>query len=423
MSATDHYRVLAGLGDRESVSLADHRTRFPVPPKPSTAADSGLIDAVEQSGLRGRGGAGFPTGRKMRTVASGKGQPVVVANVSEGEPASAKDKTIAVRLPHLLLDGTIHAMRAVGAGEAIVVLERGARRSIASVEEAIEARVQAAEQMPPVKVHLVPDRFVAGEESAIVNHLNTGLAKPYTTPPRVFEKGVAGQPTLVDNAETLAHIALIATQGPNWFREVGIADSPGTMLLTLSGAIARSQVTEVPTGTSLASVIEAAEPIDGVQAVLLGGYYGSWLRGDVAAHVTLDNDDLRPHHASVGCGALVVLPRAACGLRESARVMSWMAAESAGQCGPCVNGIQAMADALAHLAIGRGTADTVSKLHRWAAMVDGRGACRFPDGAVKFLRSTLDVFAGEIDRHLTGQSCQESERVLAIPDVSGKGWK
>jgi len=377
-----------------------------------------LITAVERSGLRGRGGAAFPTARKLRAVAEGR-RPAVVVNGSEGEPASSKDKVLLQLSPHLVLDGALLAAAAVGAGEVIIGVDRRAVAALQSLHGALAER--GHERAATVRIEAVPHRYVAGEESALVNWLNGGPAKPTVTPPRPSEVGVAGRPTLVDNVETVAHLAQIARFGPEWFRQLGTPDEPGTILATLSGGVRHPGVREASIGSPLADLIAAADPVGpAIGAVLVGGYYGSWLSPAQVATVRLTNHDLRPIGAGIGCGAIVVLAPDVCGLGETARILSWLAGETAGQCGPCVNGLAAIAGAMIELHDGH---DTVTRLRRWAGQVEGRGACRFPDGAVRLLRSSLDVFGDDIDRHLGGPGCPSRSGLATVPESSAEPWR
>lgn len=406
----------AGLGAPwAAVDLSRHRLVHPTPPLP--LADGrpreDLLAAVERSGLRGRGGAGFPTGRKLRAVSATR-RGVVVVNGAEGEPASGKDKLLLGAVPHLVLDGALLAAAAVGAGEVVVCVDHTATAARAAVAWAVEER-RRAEPGPSVRVVTVPARYVAGEETALVHWLNGGPAIPTRTPPRVFERGVGGRATLVDNVETLAHLAQILRFGPDWFRQLGTEEEPGSALVTLSGAVARPGVYEIPIGARLADVVGTAGTPAGVAAVLVGGYFGAWLDASGAGRARLSAAELRPLGASLGCGALVVLPEGACGLRETARVLGWLAGQTAGQCGPCVHGLAAIATATAALHAGRGGAAGLDRLRRWASQVEGRGACRMPDGAVRFLHSALHVFADEVARHLRHGGCTSAPGPAVLP--------
>jgi NADH:ubiquinone oxidoreductase subunit F (NADH-binding) len=179
--------------------------------------------------------------------------------------------------------------------------------------------------------------------------------------------------------------------------------------------VQRNGVYEVAIGTPLANVLGSAggSPHD-VAAVLMGGYFGSWLPPELALHARLSDRDLRDLGASLGSGVVIFLPRNVCGLVESARVATWFSQQTAGQCGPCVHGLGAIARGVTRLARGDADDATVDRLVRWAGDVEGRGACRLPDGAVRFVRSSLTVFADEIDRH-RGGSCAATVHEPALP--------
>jgi len=303
-------------------------------------------------------------------------------------------------------------------------VERSAHQALDAVAHAIMER-QAA-QLDPVSFRLleVPGRYVAGEASAVVNFVNSGVAKPQFVPPRMSERGVGGQPTLVQNVETLAHLALIARYGADWFRRLGTADDPGSTLVTVAGAVGRPGVAEIELGTTLGSTILAAGgPTQQLAAVLVGGYYGTWFRAADVWDLPLTQGALHGVGGSLGCGLVYAFPAQACGLIASARVARYLADESAGQCGPCVYGLRALADNLTHLATETADRATLQKLRKYCDIVVGRGACHYPDGVVDFIRSVLDVFAGEISRHQHDGRCRSGETPrLPIPAAAHRDW-
>lgn len=365
-------------------------------PMPSA---SGLIELVTASGLRGRGGGGFPAGRKLAAVAAGRRRAVVVANGAEGEPVSFKDKLLLRRAPHLVLDGAALAATALGAKEVVIALDRSAGEEIGVVSAALDERRDRGLSW---SLAVVPSGFVTGEETALLSALEGRDPKPTFIPPRPFERGLRGAPTLVQNVETLAHIALMARHGPEWFRDLGTREEPGSALFTVSGAVGRPGVYEAAFGTSIRALVEQAGGARGrVGAVLLGGFFGSWVDSVTAQTLSLLDDDLAAAGAALGAGAVVVLPAATCGLDQSARVARFLAEESAGQCGPCVHGLAALAGAVETLAWGHG--DSRQDALRWLEQVRGRGACRHPDGAAHFVQSSLEVFADEVELHLQGR--------------------
>ena len=243
---------------------------------------------AERSGLTGRGGAGFPTGRKMRSVAARRGKAVVVANGAEGEPASCKDRLLLTRVPHLVLDGIALAAYAVGADEAHLVVHGQEADLMASLEHAIADRETLGVDQAPIQLTGIPARYVSSEQSSIVQYLSGGPARPTFSPPRPHERGVKGRPTLVNNVETLAHLALIARYGDGWFRSVGPPSAPGSTLVTVGGAVARPGVYEIEMGTPVGQVVMmAGGPSERLQALLVGGYFGAWLPAELAWQVPM----------------------------------------------------------------------------------------------------------------------------------------
>ena len=393
--------------------LAEHCARYgPVRPAGlDRRRRQALIEEVERSGLTGRGGAGFPTARKLAAVAA-QHSPVVVANGTEGEPASAKDKVLLARSPHLVLDGAVLAAEMVGAGQAVIVVHHSVREI---VEAAIAERRRAGSDRVRTRVVTAADGFVAGEASAVVGWIERGLPAPTSKPPRLAERGLGGKPTLVQNVETLAHLALIARYGASWFRAVGTVQEPGSMLVTVLGAVHEPCVHEVAIGTPIEEVLGLAGGASApLQALLLGGYFGTWVSVAAAANLAFSSAGLAAVGASVGVGLIAALPGDACGLAETARVVRYLADESAGQCGPCLFGLDAIAGEFLRLAEG-GTSD-LDALRRWLGQVDGRGACRHPDGTVRLIRSALAAFGPEMQQHARGWCCATgTARVLPVP--------
>ncbi len=380
-----------------------------------------LIDEVERSGLRGRGGAGFPTALKLRDVAGRRGPRVVVANGTEGEPLSHKDAGLIVRSPGLVVDGALAAAAAVGAESAIVVVSRGAPRALAAAERAIAERGRGGIAL---SLAAAPERFVAGQETALVHWLNGGPATPTTAPPRPSARGVGGRPTLVQNVETLAHLALIARNGSEWFRQVGTDAEPGSILASVDGAVARPGVHEIALGTSIGALVERAGGTSAaVAGVLVGGYFGSWLSDPDPWSIPMSIEGLRRAGASLGAGSVVVLPQGACGLRETARVCRYLALESAGQCGPCLFGLRALAEAAEALAGGRSSAAALREMTALPDEIEGRGACAHPDGAARLARSALRAFPHEVELHRHGRCTADGRPpVLPVPAPSNE-WR
>jgi len=417
-------RLLNAIPAHGAMSLDEHLAVHGEPPLAHSRRErrdaAALIDRLERAGLRGRGGAAFPTAVKMRTVANARGRPVVVANAAEGEPTSLKDRTLVGALPHLVLDGGVLAAQAVGAEEVILCVPDTI--DLAAPQRAIAER-RELDGSAKIRLATVPERYVAGQESALVNHLNGGPALPTFTPPMPFERGVGRRPTLINNAETLAHIALIARHGSGWFRALGTSSEPGSTLVTLSGPIAYPGVYEIEQGASLTSLLEAAGGTTSpLRAVLLGGYAGAWVSAEKLRGLALSAEHLAPHGATLGAGIVALLSEDACGVAETARVLRWMARQSAGQCGPCVHGLDAIATSVEEVAAGSARGKARQRIARLATLVRGRGACSHPDGAVRFLVSALEVFAEDFADHARHGVCDACRRPgeLPLPTASAR---
>jgi NADH:ubiquinone oxidoreductase subunit F (NADH-binding) len=386
-----------------------------------------LIQALDDSGLRGRGGAAFPTGTKWRAVmqhARGRGA-VVIANAAEREPASHKDRTLMMLRPHLVLDGLEHAAETLGARRAIVYTSRADYDVRRVLQEAIAERRRSVETRLYIEIVTGPNRYVAGEETALIARIAGKVAKPRVVPPRPYDDGVGGLPTLVQNVETLAHVALIARHGATWFRGAGTPRTPGTALLSVTGAIGSPGVYEADSTATVADIVERAGGTTGEPfAILMGGYSGRWLTPTAVWNVQIDIDALKVVGASLGAGVLAVLPVVGCGVVETDRVLTYLAGESARQCGPCHVGLPALADTFHRVATGRARPAALDHLTRWSADVVGRGACRHPDGTAQFLRSALNVFGTDVRHHLRNGACRYSDHapLLPVPEFED-GWR
>ena len=365
-----------------------------------------LVELLRAAGLTGRGGAGFPTWRKVEAVLRAGGTPVVVANGAEGEPASGKDRVLLAYRPHLVLDGLQLVAGALGARTAHLYVSAA---SADGVRAALAARRGAGADRIPVCVTIAPEAFVAGEESAVVAAISGRPAVPADKLLRITESGVGGAPTLVQNVETLAHLALIARQGPAWFRTAGTADEPGTFLATVGGAVAAPGVIEAGYGVRLGDLIDAAGgPVAPLQAVLVGGYHGGWV--PARPELAVSRAALTPFGASPGAGIVLALPAHVCGLAETARIAGYLADSVAGQCGPCVNGLPRLAGTLGDLAHHRARPGLPAEVERLAALVTGRGACRHPDGTARMIRSAMRAFEADVTAHLAGHCLAEGVR-------------
>jgi NADH:ubiquinone oxidoreductase subunit F (NADH-binding) len=309
--------------------------------------------------------------------------------------------------PHLVIDGAVLAAEAIGADEIVVYIGMEHEDAVASMRRALDERRE--ERRPATRIVTAPISYVAGEASAAVHCINSGDARPTTSPPRVSEHGVRGRPTLVQNVESLAYAALIARHGHEWYRSAGRLESRGTALITVSGAASSLRVREVELGTTIGEVAaEAGVTMAEIHAVVVGGYFGTWAEVTDAWDVPLDPVVMRSLGLTFGCGIVGFLPNALCGVAATAEVMAFMAAESAGQCGPCVFGLRAIGDATSRVARGVARPDDLADIERWTGQVMGRGACHHPDGAAQLMASALDVFGPEFARHARQRWCSST---------------
>ena len=405
-----------------------------------------LIAEVERSGLTGRGGGAFPAGRKIRAVAeastrarssrpagssvakgsAAKGSTakssVIIANGSESEPASSKDGVLLRHAPHLVLDGIAACASAVGATRAYLCVGHGTAAIAPFLTTAVAERDRAGLDKVRVEVITTAGRYLSGQESALISALNGHAPLPTFVPPRPAERGAHRRPTLVLNVETFAHIALIARFGSHWFRAAGTPGASGSALVTVTGAVDRPGVREIALGTALGEVLQRSGLSRPAQAVLTGGYFGTWLPLPAALAVPVSDEGMRAAGAALGPGVLAVLPESACGLAETARIASFLATESAGQCGPCRNGLPPLADALNWIAFGRPGPDIVGWVHQLADLVTGRGACHLPDGTAGLVRSALTVFAADLRSHAADGPCERSSGPPILPVPVRGSW-
>jgi NADH:ubiquinone oxidoreductase subunit F (NADH-binding) len=399
VSPASDMRLLAGIVAGHAMPLERHLSVHG--PVPGEHASARLLANLAASGLRGRGGAAFPAAVKADAV-SGRRRPLIVVNGAEGEPMSAKDRLLLTRLPHLVLDGALLTAEAVGSREVTLVAPAAILPPVAA---ALAERSALGRQRARVRLEPSAAGYISGEETALIAHLDGRPALPRTKPPLPVERGARGRPTLVHNVETMAHVALIARHGPEWFRELGTLEHPGTTLVTVSGAVGRPGVYEFPLGIPVREVVVRAHgTLASIRALLVGGYFGAWIDRD-GGDLTFDDPSLRAVGAGVGAGVVVALGSAACPVAETARLAAWMSAESAGQCGPCTFGLAALADVLERFATGRTQREDVARLRRWTALVRGRGACHHPDGTARMIASATRVFGRELADHARRGPC------------------
>jgi len=415
-------RLLAGISHR---GMAVHDRHLAVHgPLPSAARLDGgaIVELAERARLRGRGGARFPSAVKMRAVRASRGQAIVVANGCESEPMSGKDALLLSELPHLVLDGATLAARAVGAERVIVAFERSNSDARASLEHALKQRRAAGVDAVRFELFAAADTFLTGQETSLVSQINGGPPRPTFIPPRPTARGVRRRPTLVQNVETLAHLALIARHGADWYAQLGTEAEPGSTLVTVLGAVNDPGVYEIECGTALERLLAAAGGLRGaIAGMLIGGYFGSWLPAALVSELALSDAGLAHHNAALGCGVVVALPAASCPVAETVRVAIYLATETANQCGPCVHGSAAIARTLHAIAQGSAPPGALADLGRWTTSLPGRGACHLPDGLAHFVSTALASFPDAFDEHAREGACPAcgAEALLRIPPRGG----
>lgn len=365
------------------------------PPGPSSL--SGLLATA---GLVGRGGAGFSTARKLDAAIGTRADLIV--NACDGEIGAAKDAwTVEHRLPELVAGA--HLVAAATGGTIRYAAQRGS---------ATAQRLAAA----GLDVLAVPHRYVSSEESALVSLAHGGLAKPMTTRvPFVYggrdRRDAKVAPTLVLNAETVGLIAQLAARGadgPAWFTSVGTPDEPGPRLVTVTGYVERPGVVQTAAGAALTQVLDLAGglPAD-AQTVVVGGLGGIVLDADTAREVTWSRAGLAPYGGSTGAGVVAVLDPRQCPLDVVNGFVAYGAGESAGQCGPCMFGLPAIAEDFDRLTRGAAGAQEFDRLRRRLGQLPGRGACHHPDGVARFAGSALSALAPHVREHLQGGCTKE----------------
>jgi NADH:ubiquinone oxidoreductase subunit F (NADH-binding) len=382
--------LMAGVGG--GPSLASHRRQYGDLPRPTL---DDLLHAVGDVGILGRGGAAFPFAIKLRTAAGGARRPVVVVNLSEGEPASSKDSALARTRPHLVLDGALATARALGARQVHVVVPGDRPLSRAAMEAAMDERQDRRVRLVR---HVASPRFVAGQARAVLQLMAGRPNLPVTawTPEAVT--GHRSRPTLLSNAETWAHVGHLLHRG---MPVDGTAEEPGTTLLTLRLPESHVEVREVAYGSPLAAVLPAHDT-----PVLLGGFHGTWTRSADVRHLRVSVPGLRAAGCQLGAGVLLAVDD--CPVAWTQRIVAYLAGQTARRCGPCLNGLPVLSRAVSALDDGAGT----RRVEQLSTLVEGRGACAHPDGTVRLVRSLLTAYPDEVDRHAVAQCAWTRPRAV-----------
>ncbi len=372
-----------------------------------------IIQRVKDSGLRGRGGAGFPTGRKWEFLAKETGQPVyLICNADEGEPGTFKDRVIMQYDPHLLLEGMAIAARAIGAQKAFIYI-RGEFRGIAGLLTSAIEEAEADGQLDgiEVKVHLGAGSYVAGEETALIESLEGKRACPRPRPPFPATKGLYGCPTIVNNVETLACLPFILTNEPEAFRQIGCEANRGPKLFCLSGHIERPGVYEYPLGTPLQTLLEAAGGVIGrLKAVIPGGLSAPILTAAEATDLCLDFDSCARKGTMLGSGGIIVMNDTVSIPEIALRTARFYAHESCGQCVPCREGTHAVVGLLTRVVEGRADSKTLETIRYICGAMKGTSLCPTGDCLALTVGAMVGKFRGEFEEAFTEPRMQRASR-------------
>jgi len=381
-------------------------------------APSEILDAVKKSGLRGRGGAGFPTGLKWSFINRDlPGEKYVVCNSDEGEPGTFKDRDILRYNPHALIEGMIIAGYTIGAKTGFNYI-RGEfwepyERFESALEEALQAGFLGKDILGSgfdfaLYSHLGAGAYICGEETALLESLEGKKGQPRYKPPFPAQFGLFGRPTLINNTESLASIPEILRNGAEWFRDLGVENSGGTKLFSVSGNVNRPGNYEVPMGTPFAELLEMAGGVRGgrkLKAVIPGGSSAPVIPGDLMLDLTMDYDSIAHAGSMLGSGAVIVMDDTNCMVKILERMSYFYYEESCGQCTPCREGTGWMYRVVRRIERGEGRQEDLALLDDVAAKIQGRTICALGDAAAMPVAGMLKHFRDEFQYHIDHKKC------------------
>ncbi len=392
-----------------------------------TLGPSGIMGAIKASGLRGRGGAGFPTWKKWDMVVQQKeGKRYLCCNAAEDEPGTFKDRYLLRFNPHQLIEGVLISAYAIGADEAYIFINGHYKEEVKFMETALQAAKaqgywgEASEKSlsgVTVKITKSPGSYVAGEETALLEVIEGRVAAPRQKPPYYpTMHGLYGKPTVVNNAETLSNLPFILREGVDAFRAIGTDASPGTVIFTLTGDVNRPGLYERPLGTSLEKLItDSGGGIkDGLplKALFPGGPSVPIIPAS-GAKLFLDYDALKTAGTGLGTGAVIVMSEGACMVQTAIRYARFFAGESCGQCPPCKLGTVHISEILEKIESGLGSEEDIKQVEQACEMVKGRGQCFLLTGAAIAVESILQHFRHEFEGHVEQGQCPQIPQPVA----------
>ena len=397
-----------------------------------------VIQAITDSKLRGRGGAGFPAGKKWSQVAAQKETVrYVVCNGDEGDPGAFMDRSIMEGDPHRMIEGMLIAAYAVGAQEGYIyvraeyplAIER-LKLAIAQAEEAgfLGDNILGTDFCFRLHINRGAGAFVCGEGSALTASIEGKRGMPRVKPPRTVEHGLWEKPTVLNNVETYANVPMIIQRGAEWYRGIGTPESPGTKAFALTGNVCNTGLIEVPMGTPLRDIVfDVGGGIPNgkkFKAVQIGGPSGGCLsEKDLDRH--MDFDSLTKIGAMIGSGGMVVMDEDTCMVEVARFFMSFTQRESCGKCVPCREGTQRMLEILERIVAGQGTMEDLDTLRDLADMIENTALCGLGKSAPKPVISTLNAFRDEYVAHIRDRRCPAGVcsklRVYSIDPAKCKG--
>ncbi|MDT7042235.1 NADH-quinone oxidoreductase subunit NuoF [Candidatus Nitronereus thalassa] len=378
-----------------------------------------VISTLKRASLRGRGGAGFPTGLKWEKVFHHRSaERYFVCNAGEHEPGTFKDRHLITHSPHQLIEGCLIASFTVGAKESFIYLNAEFTEARANLEKAMgEARergflgknILGSGVNLEIEIYDGHGSYVAGEETAMLESMQGRPAQPKQKPPFYpTDFGLHGKPTLVNNVETLSHVPHILRNGPEWFTQVGPEQSPGTMLFSLSGAVNRPGVYELPLGTSLRHLIEecggGVPNGKKVKAVFPGGPSFAMIGPD-QLDLHMDFDSLKKAGTGLGSAGVIVVDDATCMVRQTLKLSSFFREESCGQCPPCYIGTENLEELVKKIEEGQGTQQDLDRIMQISGYIKGTGFCTLVTGASVLVQNSLRLFRSEFDAHVANHAC------------------
>ena len=377
-----------------------------------------VIDLVKQSNLRGRGGAGFPTGMKWSFVPKGTDRPkYLCCNADEGEPGTFKDRIIMERDPHQLIEGLAVSAYAIGAETAYVYVRGEYVTAIRRLQQAIaEAHakgylgrgVLGSDFNFAAHIHCGAGAYICGEETAMLESLEGKRAQPRLKPPFPAVAGLYASPTVINNVETLACVPHIVTRGPAWFRGIGPDKSPGPKLYCVSGQVRKPGLYELPMGIPLRELIEdhAGGPLPGrrIKAVIPGGVSAPVIP-ESGLDVGMDFDSLAAAGSMLGSAGVIVIDDTACMVKVATRIIEFFHHESCGKCTPCREGLNWAVKVLRRIEAGEGAPGDLEQLDRLCKGIFGNTFCALGDGAAMGLRAALKHFRDEFVAHIEARRC------------------